>query len=478
MVWTVGGFLVIVIYLCLAVCPFRRQPAASQDTQKLAEQIKNSYVQTEKAHTDREQAGSERAMVLPDSRDALTERLRLIAGAQERIILSTFDMRSDESGKLLLGALLEAAQRGVEIRVVLDGYSYFTQAWGNPYFLVLAGQEKAELRIYNIPNILKPWKLMARMHDKYLIADEEVYILGGRNSNDLFLGEPDENQNYDWDVLVCQAGDTPEESSLNRLEEYFLSVWESGECKPIGKSPFWRRNPSVERAEEELNEVWETCRKEHPEWLEAVDYEKMTRRTRSIRLLANPIHTGAKEPVVYHVMTELMAQPGQKVTFHTPYILCSDGMQGRLEWLCGQNRDVTMMTNSIANNANPFGAMDYMEHKGRLLETGLKVLEYDSGVSYHGKCFTIGERLSGIGSFNWDMRSAYIDTELMLIIDSEELTGDLRAAMGAYEETAFRVLDTERYEAEDGAVMQELSAGKAKQLKLLQRLLGWLRFLM
>ena len=48
-------------------------------------------------------------------------------------------------------------------------------------------------------------------------------------------------------------------------------------------------------------------------------------------------------------------------------------------------------------------------------------MEYDAGVSYHGKCFTIGDRLTGIGSFNWDMRSAYIDTELMLVIDSKSL---------------------------------------------------------
>lgn len=77
-----------------------------------------------------------------------------------------------------------------------------------------------------------------------------------------------------------------------------------------------------------------------------------------------------------------------------------------------------MMTNSIANNGNPFGSMDYSKNKGKILGTGVQILEYDGGVSYHGKCFVIDDRLSGIGSFNWDMRSAYIDTELMLILEA------------------------------------------------------------
>ena len=71
-----------------------------------------------------------------------------------------------------------------------------------------------------------------------------------------------------------------------------------------------------------------------------------------------------------------------------------------------------------------------MRRTGRkILETGVGILEYDGGVSYHGKCFVMDGRLSGIGSFNWDMRSAYLDTELMLVIDSEGLNAELRREM-------------------------------------------------
>lgn len=102
-------------------------------------------------------------------------------------------------------------------------------------------------------------------------------------------------------------------------------------------------------------------------------------------------------------------------------------MTERLTEICKKVPEVRMMTNSIANNGNPFGAMDYRANKSKLLDTGIQILEYDGGISYHGKCFVIDNRLSAIGSFNWDMRSAYLDTELMLVIDS--ITGCINTSV-------------------------------------------------
>ena len=65
-------------------------------------------------------------------------------------------------------------------------------------------------------NPLKPWKMMGRMHDKYLIADGKRYILGGRNTYNYFLGDFPGHKNYDRDVLV--VCDEPEkENSVNQL---------------------------------------------------------------------------------------------------------------------------------------------------------------------------------------------------------------------------------------------------------------------
>ena len=110
--------------------------------------------------------------------EALLQRVRLIRNAKEDIILSTFAFQSDESGKLILGALHDAADRGVHIRLLVDGMESWIDMEGNPYFYGLSSHENVEIKLYNKANPLKPWKMMGRMHDKYLIADGKRYILG------------------------------------------------------------------------------------------------------------------------------------------------------------------------------------------------------------------------------------------------------------------------------------------------------------
>ena len=173
-----------------------------------------------------------------------------------------------------------------------------------------------------------------------------------------------------------------------------------------------------------------------------------------------------------------MKQAEEEVVFHTPYIVCNDWMLERLRQVCAGEAEVWMMTNSVANNGNPFGAMDYQKYKGKILDTGVRIMEYDGGISYHGKCFVIDDNISAIGSFNWDMRSAYLDTELMLVIDSEPLNRALREEMGNYEKDALQVLSETEYELAQGQVMQEISTQRRLRIMVLGPLLGWARFLM
>lgn len=179
------------LYLLLgAVLPFVRQPSVSEKTKKKVEQ--DSFYGAGE--------GPERARVLADNGEALEERIRLISQAEERIIMSTFEFRTDESGMDMLAALLDAAKRGVQVQLLVDGFAAFTNMTGNEYFMALSGMETAEIRIYSPVNPLLPWRLMGRMHDKYLIADDMAYILGGRNTYDYFLGDHDGYKNYDWDM--------------------------------------------------------------------------------------------------------------------------------------------------------------------------------------------------------------------------------------------------------------------------------------
>ncbi len=168
--------------------------------------------------------GTERVAYIDDNEEALLYRLRMIGEADEEIILSTFDFNSDRAGKEILAALLHAADRGVSVRIIADGISGFLDLRGDPWFQAAASHENIEIRVYNPVNFLKPWDMQARLHDKYLIIDRDMYLLGGRNTTNLFLGDYSSSKNIDRELFVYETQDSAD-SSLYELLDYFEHIW-------------------------------------------------------------------------------------------------------------------------------------------------------------------------------------------------------------------------------------------------------------
>ncbi len=457
--------LVIILYLTLgAIVPFLIHPKISEET------IRRT-AQTE--YFGQGDSG-ERVAVLSDNGEALAHRIRMISQAKERIILSTFDFRPDIAGRQVLAALHDAAARGVRVQVLVDGISGLLRMERNPEFYALSAQPTAEVRLYNPVRPWLPWTLMGRLHDKYFVVDDQAYILGGRNTYSFFLGDQEGYKNYDWDALVyCDTA----HPSLDQVVDYFHSVWDGGSCKVFHNDPKLLRKQSVANAARDLAQLYAQMEQDHPDWFTPIDYRSITAPAGKITLMSNPIGLYSKEPVVYYQLTQLFSQAKEEVFFHTPYIICNRWMLDQLAMVCGRVPQVTMLTNSVANNGNFFGAMDYWANKQKVLDTGLQVLEYDSGISYHGKCAAVDDRLALIGSFNFDMRSAYLDTELMLVIDSPQVNQSLREKMAVYEDEALRVDDLHHSTAPDGITAQEIPASKAVMMAVFRVLGGWARFL-
>ena len=118
----------------------------------------------------------------------------------------------------------------------------------------------------------------------------------------------------------------------------------------------------------------------------------------------------------------------------------------------------------------PLASSDYVRHKQELVDTGLEIHEYIGKISYHGKSIAIDDRLAIVGSFNMDMRSTYLDTELMLVIDSPEVTQALKASMDVLDAQAAVVADAEHYRSlPNGMAEPSLSTGK----QVVQFFTGW-----
>ena len=154
-----------------------------------------------------EDASQERVRSIEDTDSALLWRLQLIESAEREVIFSTFDLRADGSGQDLMAALYGAAQRGVRVRVIVDGLNvFFRICKTSGVFFSPRGGVQNEVRFYDPIDLLRPWKLNYRLHDKYLIARREQHILGGRNSNDLFLGSYQVNCNTHRDATWTGRG--------------------------------------------------------------------------------------------------------------------------------------------------------------------------------------------------------------------------------------------------------------------------------
>ena len=154
----------------------------------------------------------------------------MIGTAKESIVLSTFDLRADDNGTKILAALNCAAARGVKIQLLIDGIYQQLFLAGSSDFQALASYENVEVGVYNPVTPGNLFKVNYRMHDKYLIVDEKMYLLGGRNSNDIFLGNKTKGINEDRDILVYDTSEGQGES-LNQLEDYFHKNMEGKLCE-------------------------------------------------------------------------------------------------------------------------------------------------------------------------------------------------------------------------------------------------------
>ena len=181
---------------------------------------------------------------------------------------------------------------------------------------------------------------------------------------------------------------------------------------------------------------------------------------------------------MWYQLTRLMEQADSKVKIHTPYIICNQYMYDGLKKVCDSVGNVSLMTNSVGNNGNPFGSADYYAHKDKVLGTGLEVWEYEGGYSYHGKSVLIDDDISVVGSFNIDMRSVYLDTELMLVIDSKEINERLLAVpcrrMSIVQERLMLMAHTTIHIMCD---LWELTPKRERRMKLIKNFLLWTRYL-
>lgn len=444
--------LILVFNLVAAYAPFVRLPGLDPETAAALDQ------RAEEMFEDRET--DDRARIIEYSQDALDERLRLIERAKEEIILVTYENHDGESTRDILAAALHKADEGVRVRFLVDGIAGRFDHMGGDLFRAVAAHDNVEVRFYNLLRMVTPWKHMGRMHDKYVIVDHDAYILGGRNMFDKFLGEyTATNRSLDREVLIYGT------DSIAQLRDYFEGMWSGPDTTvfdPIAKISDAR----CQAVYDELEVRYNTLRAANPELFEPCDYESRTTPTQGVWLISNPTTIYAKQPVVFGQLTAMMKRARGDVVIHSPYAVLNGYMRDTLKSVTDR-LPVTLMINAVENGANLVGSGDYLYHRGDVLSTGVRLLEYAGGKSYHGKAVAIDDQLSVIGSFNLDLRSTYLDTELMLVIRSPEINQELRGYMDALHADCRIVLDAQNAHIPDDLTIPQCPLWKRALLYLI-----------
>lgn len=433
-------FLLIVVLVNVFAPLYCRKP-----DEKFAETLKQTEFTSDTP--DRE-----RIRCIDDNEEAFLWRLRMIGKAKDSIVLSTFDLRADDSGTDLLAALNNAAEKGVEVKLLIDGIYQQLFLNKSKEFQALAARENVEVGVYNPVSPVGLFKFNYRMHDKYLIADNEMYLLGGRNSNDIFLGDKTTGINVDRDILVYDTTKGKGES-LQELEAYFQQIWNE-DCVKI-KGGRKKNSSEISVAEEVADEVQENLSKyekqyqslesryaalteKYPDIETYNSWEKDTIPANKITLVNNGTHAGPKTPLVLQTI-QYLAQDADNVTIQTPYVICNGYMYDVLTEI-SSHADLKIILNAVEKGSNPWGCTDYLNQKKKILKTGADVYELMNEHAVHTKAALIDDRLSVVGSYNLDMRSTYLDTELMLVIDSQELNDQIQKTENIYMEKSKEVL--------------------------------------
>lgn len=429
-------------------------------TQTLAyskEEVADTYFA--KALTALEQEyGTEKSGIYPlvEADEAFAARMLLAKYAQRSLDVQYYIWRQDMTGTMLFEALHEAAERGVRVRLLLDDNN--TSA-AEPILLALNSHENIEVRLFNPFMVRAPrwWgfltdfsRLNRRMHNKSFIADNSFSIIGGRNIGDEYFGATDDVLFADLDILSVGA-------AVQEVSTDFDKYWHSASSYPLervvpngrgislqelrARSQSIAGSPGAQQYVESLRES-ELIRQLEQR---SIDFEWL-----QVRMVSDDPRKGLgnaqKESLLIQQFQDIIGDPDVDVELISPYFVPTEAGVEAFAWLVRKGVEVKVLTNSLAATDVAAVHAGYAKRRKALLKAGVVLYEMQrhptqvkrmkrkkrflgsSGSSLHAKTFSVDRKHVFVGSFNFDPRSANLNTELGFVIDSPRLAQRINQA--------------------------------------------------
>ena len=382
--------------------------------------------------------------------DAFGARLLLIENAQVSIDLQYFLMKSDNAGYVLAAKLLEAADRGVRVRVLLD--DIFTTVT-DEQLGVLDAHPNLEVRIFNpiarkgffALNYLGNFSLAnRRMHNKALISDNQIAVVGGRNLAVEYYQLEETGEFMDFDMLSVGP-------IVRDVSAEFDTYWNHQLAVPLAAM---FTHEGAERLEEMRDSLQRLMSKAgnsiyaqavNTEVLNKLQDQSLSPYIAEARLIVDDPQkllekVSDEHKIVVNEVRDAILKAENEVIISTPYFIPRDRGMAVLEELRARGIRVVIFTNSLSTNNHTAVHSAYSSYREDILKAGVELWEARADavqitseqgqlqpgrLTLHTKGMVIDRNKIFVGSLNLDPRSIDINTEMGLLIDSPELSSSL-----------------------------------------------------
>ncbi len=383
---------------------------------------------------------------LPQPRDAFVVRALLAAAADRSIDVQYYIWHDDEVGNLLFEALWQAAERGVRVRLLLDDMN--TKGL-DPTIAALDRHPNIEVRLYN-PLVQREMRVLnfvgdfarvnRRMHNKSFTVDNQITVVGGRNIGNEYFAAGSGVLFADLDVVAVGA-------VVPAVSKQFDLYWNSPSAYPASQFV-----GSVDPAQLQAMFAANRKRPDSVAYIEAVRATPIVRdildggltfEWTTARVVnddpAKTLDTTARTDVLlFPELVRAIGRPGKTLDLITPYFVPGEDGTAALVGLSERGIAVRILTNSLSASDVSAVHAGYAKRREALLRGGVKLYELKptaardapdaamsvgSGASsgLHAKTFAVDRARVFVGSFNFDQRSARLNTEMGLVIDSSAL---------------------------------------------------------
>lgn len=393
-----------------------------------------------------ERPGQSGLALLTDSREAFAARVLAARQAGRSLDMLYYLWRDDMAGKLLARELVAAADRGVRVRLLLDDINL---QGGDRSNLALNGHPGIEVRLFNpirnrrstlrrgLEMLLGIVRLNRRMHCKAWLADGRVGIVGGRNVGDTDFGAARGRDRNARDADLLLAGDAVTEAGT-----VFDAYWNSGIALPISALwqnyvadlPRFRRQLEARAGAADARAYLQSALGGRG-LAETLSPTGRMVWTATARVIADPPEKALgtrREHWMPAEVQPVLDGAAASVKLATPYFVPGREGLARLVRLSDRGVEVTILTNSLAASDNAVVHGAYRRYRWPLLSGGVTLREFaphesrgENGEMLHSKCFVVDGRIGFVGSFNFDLRSAFLNTEMGVVVEAPDLVNEI-----------------------------------------------------